>query len=54
MIGSLKIKILTLSASFWFCCGSLAATDLMVMKEDYGQFHYNIEVQGKARQANGN
>lgn len=47
MICSVDTKCLALGTAMLACCSSLAATDLIVMKEDYGQFNYNTSLQSQ-------
>ncbi len=47
MTFAINIKYLTLGAGMLAFCSSISATDLRVMKEDYGQFNYNTAVQSQ-------
>lgn len=45
---SAKTQCLIVGAVLTAWCSSLTAADLRVMKEDYGQFHYNTDLQSQA------
>jgi polar amino acid transport system substrate-binding protein len=48
MMYSLVLRRLTVSVIFLLCVSGVSAAELVVMKEDYGQFHYNTDLLGQA------
>lgn len=48
MTFSAESKSWVLGAVLMASCSSLTAAELRVMKEDYGQFHYNTDLQSQA------